>query len=377
MSDILSISSSLNHICHTCGILAETKACSECFSSYYCSKDCQTTDWRVHKIFCVKVDKNSAQSRRRMCLETIKSFQYAVYEYLFRLHVGKQKGYLQVSNSQIPIFILLKNFRKDPKFSHKKFLELSHAIDVTIIHKGETNITFPVLFVHNDTYTIYALGSKEISSQISPLSYICHTCQKLAKKHLCGRCGSTSYCSIECQKTDWKSHKNICEIVDSDIGESRRKMCKETIENFPYAIYEYLFLQKVTIQKSYLAVFNAQEPFITHLHHFDHLVKLDKIPSDYKFSMKKFAKLSLAIDLTIRKVDGKIHSIGIPVLFVHNGTFTIYTFGSQNISKMAQLIQEMPQKIAEKIASDSINDLLVAALNEKYQYTTFALVDNQ
>lgn len=38
----------------------------------------------------------------------------------------------------------------------------------------------------------------------------CHTCGKNTKCKKCGKCKEVSYCSKECQKKDWKRHKNEC-----------------------------------------------------------------------------------------------------------------------------------------------------------------------
>lgn len=41
---------------------------------------------------------------------------------------------------------------------------------------------------------------------------VCHWCVKTFdhKLRVCGRCMLTYYCSVECQKAHWKTHKNYC-----------------------------------------------------------------------------------------------------------------------------------------------------------------------
>lgn len=41
----------------------------------------------------------------------------------------------------------------------------------------------------------------------------CAKCDKVGKMQLCGRCGSASYCSRECQVADWKAHKSVCQLL--------------------------------------------------------------------------------------------------------------------------------------------------------------------
>jgi parallel beta-helix repeat protein len=46
------------------------------------------------------------------------------------------------------------------------------------------------------------------------LCYYCKKSEKILKK--CSRCFTAQYCSKQCQKSDWKSHKDICDRLLSD-----------------------------------------------------------------------------------------------------------------------------------------------------------------
>lgn len=41
----------------------------------------------------------------------------------------------------------------------------------------------------------------------------CANCQNTVSKRKCACCRTTYYCSDECQKTDWKTHKKICKEI--------------------------------------------------------------------------------------------------------------------------------------------------------------------
>ncbi|KZV67092.1 hypothetical protein PENSPDRAFT_64563 [Peniophora sp. CONT] len=41
-------------------------------------------------------------------------------------------------------------------------------------------------------------------------SAICSRCGKRDKPRVCSQCKSTSYCGVDCQKADWKTHKLVC-----------------------------------------------------------------------------------------------------------------------------------------------------------------------
>jgi hypothetical protein len=44
-----------------------------------------------------------------------------------------------------------------------------------------------------------------------PAARSCTVCRKDSGISCCGRCKSTSYCSKECQKSDWRMHKLLCD----------------------------------------------------------------------------------------------------------------------------------------------------------------------
>ena len=42
----------------------------------------------------------------------------------------------------------------------------------------------------------------------------CHTCKNITNTKKCANCNIIRYCSIDCQKTDWKRHKLECHNID-------------------------------------------------------------------------------------------------------------------------------------------------------------------
>ncbi len=51
-------------------------------------------------------------------------------------------------------------------------------------------------------------GNKDVGKLIE--NYCCNVCKKNGKIKLCSRCKKVRYCSPECQKSDWPTHKTVC-----------------------------------------------------------------------------------------------------------------------------------------------------------------------
>ena len=53
------------------------------------------------------------------------------------------------------------------------------------------------------------------------MNSICDYCQKLNPAKRCSACHQASYCTIDCQKLDWKKHKLVCSKQQSDTKTMR------------------------------------------------------------------------------------------------------------------------------------------------------------
>jgi len=51
-------------------------------------------------------------------------------------------------------------------------------------------------------------GKKKEDTTVA-LEKICNSCGKEAEKR-CSTCGDVFYCSVECQRSDWSTHKKVC-----------------------------------------------------------------------------------------------------------------------------------------------------------------------
>ena len=72
-------------------------------------------------------------------------------------------------------------------------------------------------------------------------AYCCENCKIFTyvyKYLICGKCKSIRYCSIECQKSHYKNHKNQCKLEFQEYGSNLRKALKEYNKNFGNYVFE-------------------------------------------------------------------------------------------------------------------------------------------
>jgi hypothetical protein len=77
----------------------------------------------------------------------------------------------------------------------------------------------------------------------STIRDICSVCGNTNKKlKYCGRCHNKKYCSPECQKKDWPSHKLVCKknFIDKITTKERCFICNELMEDEDRVILSYI-----------------------------------------------------------------------------------------------------------------------------------------
>merc|ERR1719508_590974 len=65
----------------------EVHRCSRCLTMMYCSKDCQLSDWKIHKITCKedveeRKKKDGGSGRRKKAMDDLEELQKEVSENL-------------------------------------------------------------------------------------------------------------------------------------------------------------------------------------------------------------------------------------------------------------------------------------------------------
>jgi hypothetical protein len=68
-------------------------------------------------------------------------------------------------------------------------------------------------FLKNPSTDAYLRARASLSSTAS---HTCSTCMRYFETiKTCAGCHNQSYCSVPCQKKNWKVHKNICTVIKS------------------------------------------------------------------------------------------------------------------------------------------------------------------
>ncbi|KAF2848660.1 hypothetical protein T440DRAFT_400759, partial [Plenodomus tracheiphilus IPT5] len=74
--------------------------------------------------------------------------------------------------------------------------------------------TSPISAIHRADlfHSLRPMASTE-SLNMSLTSKPCTTCSGQPARRRCSRCKSAYYCDRNCQKSDWKTHRNACEPI--------------------------------------------------------------------------------------------------------------------------------------------------------------------
>jgi hypothetical protein len=131
----------MGRACHNC-FKTQTSMlkCSLCLTAHYCSKECQKTDWRLHKATCDRgVESPSPAPSQQQSLSSADSLQQ-----------------------------------------------------------------------HDDEHVDASVSGSGLEANEA-----CHSCSKLQSQiaerlKRCDRCRSVAYCSVQCQRSDWRAHKKAC-----------------------------------------------------------------------------------------------------------------------------------------------------------------------
>ena len=212
-----------NNICSFCKQVfsVETlKKCASCREAQYCSKDCQVKDWKGHKPMCKlfnTVQSSSIQSPpptlNNKCPTISRNTTTQIYQ-----SVGASP--ITISQGNVPTDVTQAEDKAEDieaDISTSKQCSQSTNSNATKYNDGS--------FSNMDTPTTGSCQSNPQVRLSMPPTH-CARCEKPANKK-CSVCKSVSYCSRECQKLDWPSHRDKCSPPNLPIlnSESNTSQC--------------------------------------------------------------------------------------------------------------------------------------------------------
>jgi hypothetical protein len=170
------------------------KRCTGCYGVSYCSRTCQRGDWADHKKVCRTTtfsqkktepqDNSSASVNRKVDIQAPDENNTEI--------VGAEK---KVENSCEEEAEIQSNLEKESEGinSHTEIVGAEKKVEKSCEEEAE----------------IQSNLEKE-SEGINSHKEECAFCKLDASKK-CTRCKKVYYCSKQCQKNDWKSHKRTCQ----------------------------------------------------------------------------------------------------------------------------------------------------------------------
>ena len=185
----------VSKVCSSCGKKGpDLLKCSVCKSVWYCNVQCQKKDWKSHKQCCGKSgeaenghDTGEGQSSS-LTLSTTEDLVSKVCSCCGKKGLDSLK--CSVCNSVW--YCNVQCQKKDWK-SHKQCCGKS----------GEAENGQDTGEGHSSSLTL--------STMEDLVSKVCSSCGKKGSDLIkCSVCKSVWYCNIQCQKKDWKSHKQCC-----------------------------------------------------------------------------------------------------------------------------------------------------------------------
>ena len=105
------------------------------------------------------------------------------------------------------LMILIRKFKSGENYTEEMMVisGLSYVFtDICFGTNGKT-INMDLEWTKNITWDLL-----DTDKGVTSMCYYCRERFPIEKLSSCGRCKQACYCSKECQKADWKSHKKLC-----------------------------------------------------------------------------------------------------------------------------------------------------------------------
>ncbi|XP_052771747.1 uncharacterized protein LOC128211237 [Mya arenaria] len=205
-------------LCARCAKPESSKRCAKCKSVYYCSQLCQKADWKQHKPSCEEL----AAHLCSFCSEPNCSLRCSRCKISLYCSVNCQRKHW-TTHKQICMSGLSANSS-----------DIDQAEGKT--NDNETHRTFDEKGPKTTQNTAHEI--KKGMADADPSIKRCCSCETSGCSLKCSRCKAVFYCSHECQRQDWTSHKRSCVRVYTEeeqriIEERQRQKRAQRESMFP------------------------------------------------------------------------------------------------------------------------------------------------
>lgn len=194
-SQVLSMGENRRNVCSFCGEESpDLLKCSRCKEMYYCSRDCQRGHWR--------------EGHREDCKEEIKYTDFTSTDAVC--------GFCCIKTNQLKKCSGCKDVSYCSKECQKQDWSRGHRSNCKKVGNKERPPLLGVSMEDN--------SSKNKTTPVMTDSERCSKCKNGGELKFCQGCKKQKYCSVKCQKADWKSHKvNCLKEQGKSIGENEKR----------------------------------------------------------------------------------------------------------------------------------------------------------
>lgn len=192
--------------CSVCGKNADLKTCKECHKIRYCSRQCQTVDWKTHKTNCKK-EKGETENHGEKDDETLSICAHC-----------RVKGTHNACENCSAVFYCSKSCKQLDWGKHKTLCKLR-------TEKTKISETLTV-----EQCTLFGLVTPEENNGVDPndvhahesnrgiekgLKVFCYRCESQPSILTCPDCNSATYCSVYCLDQDKDGHRETCKSIQA------------------------------------------------------------------------------------------------------------------------------------------------------------------
>jgi len=158
--------------------------CSNCKIVFYCSRQCQVKDWKLHKSICNKDSNKNIENDdiKKMIVNDDNNNDEIGFQKLFCKKVNESITGEKLDDDDVKLFKLQRFLKHFDKINLEKLEQKKKDKD----------------------------EDEKVSSKLTKKH--CANCLKELDHSLCcSRCMTARYCNERCQKMNWPAHKSVCE----------------------------------------------------------------------------------------------------------------------------------------------------------------------